>query len=703
MKCTILHESRGRIRVHLACRAMSLREADVLEYYLRAVPGVVDVKVFDRTQDAVVSYQDCRAAVVQALAAFSFQRAEAMELVPEHTSRALNREFEDKLVFTVCRRMFNRLFLPVPVATAITLFRSVKYIREGLKALWHGKLSVAVLDATAVTVSMVRGDFATAGSVMFMLRLGEILEEWTHKKSVADLAGAMALNVDKVWKKAGETEILVPIGEIEAGDEVVVRTGNLIPLDGKVVSGEAMVNQASMTGESMPVPKRPGSPVYAGTVAEEGECVIRVEKAMGSGRYDRIVHMIEESEKLKSTAEDKAARLADRLVPYTLGGTALTYLITRNVTKMLAVLMVDFSCALKLAMPIAVLSAMRESSVHHISVKGGRFLEAVANADTIVFDKTGTLTRATPKVVKVVPFSGCSESEVLQLAACLEEHFPHSMANAVVREARERGISHEEMHSEVEYIVAHGIASRVSGERVVIGSHHFVFEDEHCTIPEDEREKFDNLEPEYSHLYLAASGRLAGVICIADPLRPEASRVLRALRSLGITNTVMMTGDSERTAAAIAKQVGVDQFFAEVLPEDKAAFVQKAKSEGHTVVMIGDGINDSPALSAADVGIAINSGAAIAREIADVTIKADSLEELVILKTIANSLQRRVSANYHFVLTFNSALIALGAMGILQPASSAMLHNLSTIGISLKSMTNLIPEEKAQKALAEKN
>ena len=703
MKCTILHESRGRIRVHLACRAMSLREADVLEYYLRAVPGVVDVKVFDRTQDAVVSYQDCRAAVVQALAAFSFQRAEAMELVPEHTSRALNREFEDKLVFTVCRRMFNRLFLPVPVATAITLFRSVKYIREGLKALWHGKLSVAVLDATAVTVSMVRGDFATAGSVMFMLRLGEILEEWTHKKSVADLAGAMALNVDKVWKKAGETEILVPIGEIEAGDEVVVRTGNLIPLDGKVISGEAMVNQASMTGESMPVPKRPGSPVYAGTVAEEGECVIRVEKAMGSGRYDRIVHMIEESEKLKSTAEDKAARLADRLVPYTLGGTALTYLITRNVTKMLAVLMVDFSCALKLAMPIAVLSAMRESSVHHISVKGGRFLEAVANADTIVFDKTGTLTRATPKVVKVVPFSGCSESEVLQLAACLEEHFPHSMANAVVREARERGISHEEMHSEVEYIVAHGIASRVSGERVVIGSHHFVFEDEHCTIPEDEREKFDDLEPEYSHLYLAASGHLAGVICIADPLRPEASRVLRALRGLGITNTVMMTGDSERTAAAIAKQVGVDQFFAEVLPEDKAAFVQKAKSEGHTVVMIGDGINDSPALSAADVGIAINSGAAIAREIADVTIKADSLEELVVLKTIANSLQRRVSANYRFVLTFNSALIALGAMGILQPASSAMLHNLSTIGISLKSMTNLIPEEKAQKALVEKN
>ena len=476
---------------------------------------------------------------------------------------------------------------------------------------------------------------------------------------------------------------------------VRIHMGNVIPFDGTVVEGEAMVNQSSMTGESMPVVKHEGSFVYAGTVCEEGECVFRVEKTMGGGRYDRIVKMIEQSEKLKSTAEDKAARLADRLVPYTLGGTILTYLLTRNVTKMLAVLMVDFSCALKLAMPIAVLSAMREASASHISVKGGRFLEAVANANTVVFDKTGTLTRATPKVVKVVPFSGRTEAEVLQLAACLEEHFPHSMANAVVREAKERGISHEEMHSEVEYIVAHGIASRVSGDRVVIGSHHFVFEDEHCSIPEEERQKFDDLEPEYSHLYLAASGRLVGVICIADPLRPEAARVLRALRSLGITRTVMMTGDSERTAAAIAKQVGVDRFFAEVLPEDKAAFVQKAKSEGHTVVMIGDGINDSPALSAADIGIAINSGAAIAREIADVTIKADSLEELVALKAIANSLQKRVRANYRFVLTFNSALIALGALGILQPASSAMLHNLSTIGISLKSMTNLLPENKA--------
>ena len=695
MKCKILHETTRRLRVHLCCGQMSLSQADVLEYYLRAQDGVQAVKVYDRTQDAVVLYDAERGSIIRALAAFSFAKAETMELVPEHTSRALNREFEDKLTMTVARRMVSRLFLPAPVTTALAVIRSVKYIREGLSALWHGRLSVAVLDATAVTVSMARGDFATAGSVMFMLRLGEILEEWTHKKSVADLAGAMSLHVDQVWLQTGGTEVLTPIDAVRAGDRIVIRTGSVIPLDGRVADGEAMVNQSSMTGESMPVAKRPGSYVYAGTVVEEGQCVVCVEKASGGGRYDRIVRMIEESEKLKSTAEDRASRLADRLVPYTLGGTALTYLLTRNVTKTLSVLMVDFSCALKLAMPLAVLSAMREAGREHITVKGGKFLEAVAAADTIVFDKTGTLTRATPKVVKVVPFSGCSESEVLQLAACLEEHFPHSMANAVVREAKERGISHEEMHSEVEYIVAHGIASRVSGERVVIGSHHFVFEDEHCTIPEDEREKFDNLEPEYSHLYLAASGRLAGVICIADPLRPEASRVLRALRGLGITNTVMMTGDSERTAAAIAKQVGVDQFFAEVLPEDKAAFVQKAKSEGHTVVMIGDGINDSPALSAADVGIAINSGAAIAREIADVTIKADSLEELVILKTIANSLQRRVSANYHFVLTFNSALIALGAMGILQPASSAMLHNLSTIGISLKSMTNLLPENKA--------
>ena len=693
MKCKILHETTGRLRVHLCCGRMTVSQADVLEYYLRAQDGVQAVKVYDRTQDAVVLYDAERGSILRALAVFSFAKAEAMELVPEHTSRALNREFEDKLVIAVMRRCISKLFLPAPITTALALLRSVKYIREGLSALWHGKLSVAVLDATAVTVSMARGDFATAGSVMFMLHLGEILEEWTHKKSVADLASAMSLRVDSVWQQVNGAEVLTRITDVKPGDRIVIRTGGMIPLDGRVVEGEAMVNQSSLTGESMPVAKHPGSPVYAGTVAEEGECVISVEKSSGSGRYDRVVHMIEESEKLKSTAEDKASRMADRRVPLSLGGTVVTYLLSRNVTKMLAVLMVDFSCALKLSMPLAVLSAMRECGNYHITVKGGKYLEALAKADTIVFDKTGTLTHATPQVVQVVPFSSYEEREVLQLAACLEEHFPHSMANAVVRAAKERGISHEEMHSEVEYIVAHGIASRVGGERVVIGSHHFVFEDEHCTVPAGEMDKFNDLDPQYSHLYMAASGQLVGVICIADPLRPEASHVLRQLRKLGISNTVMMTGDSDRTAAAIAKQVGVNQYFAEVLPEDKASFVQKAKAEGHTVVMIGDGINDSPALSAADIGIAIHSGAAIAREIADVTIKADSLEELVALKAIANQLQRRVSANYRFVLSFNSTLIVLGAMGILQPATSAMLHNLSTIGISLKSMTNLLQEE----------
>ena len=688
MKCKILHESAGRMRVHLNCRRMTLHQADVLEYYLRNVDGVREVSVFDRTQDAVIVYRADRAALVHALAAFSFDKAETMDLVPDHTTRKLNREFEDKLSWTVIRRVISKLFFPLPVTTALAIYHSIKYIREGLSALLHGKL--AVLDATAVTVSMVRGDFSTASSVMFMLRLGEILEDWTHKKSVADLAGAMSLNVDHVWLKTGETETLVPIGDIQAGDCVVVRTGSLIPLDGKVVSGEAMVNQASMTGESMPVPKREGSYVYAGTVAEEGECVVRVEKALGGGRYDRIVRMIEESEKLKSTAEDKASRLADKLVPYTLGGTILTYLITRNITKMLAVLMVDFSCALKLSMPIAVLSAMRESSSHHISVKGGRFLEAVAQANTIVFDKTGTLTHATPTVVQVVPFGTRTEDEVLQIAACLEEHYPHSMANAVVQAAAAKGIRHDEMHSEVQYVVAHGIASQIGGEKAVIGSQHFVFEDEGCYIPTNECGKFDALPPEYSHLYLAIGGVLAGVICIADPLREEASEVLKQLRGLGIRKAVMMTGDNDRTASVIAKQVGVDHYYAEVLPEDKANFVEQEKAAGHTVIMLGDGINDSPALSAADVGIAISDGAAIAREIADVTIAADSLRELVLLKSIANGLQKRTKSNYRFIMSFNSTLIVLGAMGILPPATSALLHNASTLGVSLKSMTNLL-------------
>ena len=691
MKCKILHESPGRMRIRTLCGAMSLRQADILEAYLKKVDGAKSVKVYDRTGDAVICYTGSRDAMLHALAVFSYARSE--ELAPEHSSRALNREFEDKLVFTVLRRAGNQLFLPSPIRTAIAIFRSAKYIKAGLTSLLHGRLTVSVLDATAVTVSMVRGDFATAGSVMFMLRLGEILEEWTHKKSVADLAGAMSLNVDKVWLKADGTEVLVPIGEVKAGDCIVVRTGGMIPLDGKVIDGEATVNQASITGESMPVPKGPGSYVYAGTVAEEGECVIQVEKAVGGGRYDRIVKMIEESEKLKSTAEDKASRLADRLVPYTLGGTALTYLLTRNTMKALAVLMVDFSCALKLSMPIAVLSAMRESSGYHISVKGGRFMEAVANADTVVFDKTGTLTYATPTVAKVVSFDGYSASEMLRLAACLEEHYPHSMANAVVEEARRLGLDHKEYHSQVEYVVAHGISSSVEDKKVIIGSAHFVFEDEGCVVPAGEEEKFNALPEEYSHLYLCIAGRLAAVICIADPLRKEAKSAIEALHACGISKVVMMTGDNRKTAQAVAREVGVDQFFAEVLPEDKANFVRQEKAAGRKVIMIGDGVNDTPALSEADVGIAINTGAAIAREIADVTIASEDLFELVTLRQLSQQLMRRIHRNYRFIVSFNCMLIALGVAGVIQPTTSALLHNASTLGISLDSMTDLLKKE----------
>ena len=695
MKCKILHETTGRLRVHLCCGRMTLPQADVLEYYLRARDGVQEVKVYDRTQDAVVVYGGKRENVISALAQFSFAKAETMELVPEHTSRALNREFEDKLAVTVMRRCISKLFLPAPITTALALLRSVKYIREGISALWHGKLSVSVLDATAVTVSMARGDFATAGSVMFMLHLGEILEDWTHKKSVADLAGAMSLNVDHVWLKTGETETLVPIGDIQAGDCVVVRTGNLIPLDGKIVSGEAMVNQASMTGESMPVPKREGSYVYAGTVAEEGECVVRVEKALGGGRYDRIVHMIEESEKLKSTAEDKASRLADRLVPYTLGGTALTYLLTRNVTKMLSVLMVDFSCALKLAIPIAVLSAMRESNGYHISVKGGRFLEAVAKADTIVFDKTGTLTHAAPTVAQVVPFGEQNEAEMLRLAACLEEHYPHSMANAVVEEAKRRALTHEGYHSQVQYVVAHGISSMVEEKKVIIGSAHFVFEDEGCRIPAGEQPKFDALSAAYSHLYLCMDGELAAVICIHDPLRREAREAVKALHESGFTNVVMMTGDNRHTAEAVAAEVGVDAVYAEVLPEDKAAFIRQEKAKGHTVIMVGDGVNDSPALSEADAGIAISTGAAIAREIADITVASEDLFALVTLRRLGEALMERIHGSYRFIVGFNLTLIVLGVAGVLPPTISALLHNGSTLGIGLKNMTDLLDENKS--------
>ena len=692
MKCKILHDTAGRLRVHLCCKRMTLRQADVLEYYLLAVDGVRSVKVYDRTRDAVVVYDAERERMIRALARFSFEKAEKLGLAPEHTSRTLNREFEDKLALTVMRRCASNLFLPAPVTSALAVIRSAKYIKEGLLALWHRKLSVAVLDATAVTVSMVRGDFATAGSVMFMLRLGEILEEWTHKKSVADLASAMSLRVENVWQQVDGTEVLTKVTDVKPGDRIVIRTGGMIPLDGRVVEGEAMVNQSSLTGESMPVAKRPGSPVYAGTVAEEGECVVCVEKVSGSGRYDRVVRMIEESEKLKSTAEDKASRMADRLVPYTLGGTAVTYLLTRDVTKMLAVLMVDFSCALKLAIPVAVLSAMRESSGHHISVKGGRFLEAVAKADTIVFDKTGTLTYATPKVAQVVPFGGHREADMLRLAACLEEHYPHSMANAVVEEAKRRGLTHEEYHSQVQYVVAHGISSMVENKKVIIGSAHFVFEDEGCCIPEGEQKKYDALPAAYSHLYLCIDGELAAVICIHDPLRREAKDAVKALHESGFTNVVMMTGDNRRTAESVAAEVGVDAVYAEVLPEDKAAFIRQEKEKGHTVIMVGDGVNDSPALSEADAGIAISTGAAIAREIADITVASEDLFELVTLRKLSEALMARIHGSYRFIVAFNLSLIALGVAGVLPPAISALLHNTSTLGIGLKNMTDLLEE-----------
>ena len=693
MKCKILHESRGRIRVHLMCNRMTLHDADILEYYMRNIDGVTSVKVYDRTQDAIIIYKTERKNIIRALAKFSFKSKEAIELVPEHTSRQLHRDFEDRLIFTTVSHIATKLFLPVPIRTALTLFRSIKYIRKGLKALLSRKLSVSVLDATAVSVSIIRGDFSTASSVMFMLNLGEILEDWTHKKSVADLASTMSLNVDKVWLKTDTCEVLVPIGDIQAGDKIVVRTGNMIPLDGKVVSGEATVNQSSMTGESLPVVKTVGSYVYAGTVAEEGECVICVDKASGSGKYDRIVRMIEESEKLKSVAEDKASSLADKLVPYMLGGTILTYLLTRNVTKAMAVLMVDFSCALKLAMPIAVLSAMRESNDYNISVKGGRFLEAVANANTVVFDKTGTLTYATPKVAEIVTFGNHTENEMLRLAACLEEHYPHSIANAVVDEAKKRGLSHEEYHSEVKYVVAHGISSAVNNKKVIIGSYHFVFEDEGCSIPEGDEEKFHSLSSEYSHLYLCISGELAAVICIYDPLRSEAKDAIAALHKCGISKVVMMTGDNKKTAKAVAKIVGVDEYYAEVLPEDKANFIRSEKAKGRKVIMIGDGVNDSPALSEADAGIAINTGAAIAKEIADITIASENLFEIVTLRKLSEALMARIHRNYRFIVSFNLMLIILGVSGVILPTTSALFHNMSTLGISLKSMTNLLEEK----------
>ena len=690
MKCKILHESSGRIRLRAEMRRMTMEEADQLEAYLAALPGVRQATVYERTCDMVILYREGREQVLDGVATFRFDREAMVASTPENSGRALNRQYQERLVNMVLFRAARVLFLPTPLQQLYTLFRSVRYLWHGARCLLRRKLEVEVLDALSIGVSIVRNDYSTAASVMFLLRLGELLEEWTRKKSLGDLARCMSLNVDRVWLKRSDTEVLVPITQVKAGDTICVHTGNVIPLDGRVLSGEACVNQASLTGESLAVRKAEGACVYAGTVVEEGECIILVEQQSGSGRYDQIVSMIEESEKLKSSTENRALALADRLVPYSLAGTALTYLLTRNATRAISILMVDFSCALKLSMPLAVLSAMRECGSYHITVKGGKYLEAMAKADTIVFDKTGTLTHATPTVARVVPFGGRDERSVLCVAACLEEHYPHSMANAVVKEALRRGISHEEMHSEVEYVVAHGIASRIDGEKVVIGSYHFVFEDEGCVIPAGEQERFDALPPEYSHLYLAMGGTLAGVICVADPLREEASAVLNSLRKLGISKAVMMTGDNERTAAVIAKEVGVDEYFAEVLPEDKARFVEQEKAAGRTVVMIGDGINDSPALSAADVGIAISDGAAIAREIADITIAADDLFELVLLKMTANGLLKRTDGNYRFVLGFNGTLIVLGAAGILPPATSALLHNLSTLGISIRSMTNLL-------------
>ena len=689
MNATILHESRGRIRFRLRQKQMTLAQADLLEAWIQGKSWCRQVTVHERTCCVILYYDGTRQAVLNEIRHFSWQEAERTTALPAHSSRALNREFEEKLVAKVVCKAACTLFLPPPLRLARILWHMIPFVRRGLRCLLRRRVKVELLDALSISVSACRRDFGTAGMVMFLLEVGELLEEWTRKKSVADLARCMSLNVDRVWLRTAQGEVLVPVSQIQPGDAVVVRAGGIIPVDGLVLEGEVTVNQASLTGESIPVPKRPGGAVYAGTVVEEGECVLEVKQASGQSRYDQIVHMIEQSEQMKSEAESKAANLADKLVPYTFAGSLLSFALTRNVARALSVLMVDFSCALKLAMPLAVLSAMREAGRAHITVKGGKFLEAVAAADTIVFDKTGTLTRACPRVAQVVPFGGKEEAEMLRLAACLEEHFPHSMANAVVEEAKRRGLRHEEYHSKVEYLVAHGIASTVDGERVLIGSAHFVFEDEGCVIPEGEQERFDALPPEYSHLYLAVGGQLAAVICISDPLREEAKEALSALRTLGITSTVMLTGDSYRTAAAIAAQVGVDDFRAGVLPADKAEYVARLRREGHTVLMVGDGINDSPALSEADAGIAISDGAAIAREIADITIAADSLWELVELRRIAMALMARIHSNYRFVIGFNGTLIALGVAGVLPPATSATLHNLSTLGVSLRSMSRL--------------
>ncbi|MBS6793276.1 heavy metal translocating P-type ATPase [[Ruminococcus] lactaris] len=693
MRFCIKHEMKGRLRIHIIQNRMTYAEADTLSWYLEEQENVTEVKVYERTADAVICYKGEREEILTVLKQFSYEKAEVPETVLSSSGRQLNEEYKERLITKTVLHYGSKLFLPMPVRAVITSVKSVKYIWKGIRCLAHGRLEVPVLDATAISVSVFRKDFATAGSVMFLLGIGEIIEEWTHKKSVGDLARSMSLNVKKVWLKREDQEILVKSSEVQPGDEIIVHIGNVIPFDGEVSDGEGMVNQASLTGEAMPVRRVSGQSVYAGTVLEEGELQIRVKAVTGSTRYEKIVSMIEDSEKLKSSVEGKAEHLADRLVPYTLLGTGAAWLLTRNVTRTLSVLMVDFSCALKLAMPITVLSAIREAGENHITVKGGKFLEAVADADTIVFDKTGTLTKATPTVKDVVVFGEYPKEEALRIAACLEEHFLHSMAKAVVDAAKERNLSHEEMHSKVEYIVAHGISSYINDKKVVIGSSHFVFEDEECTIDPQYQDRYDTLPPEYSHLYLAIEHKLAAVICIEDPLREEAAEMVKSLKAAGITKVVMMTGDSERTAAAIAKRVGVDEYYAEVLPEDKANFVEKEKSEGRKVIMIGDGINDSPALSAADAGIAISDGAEIAREIADITIAADDLREVVTLKLLSNLMLKRIHRNYRSIVGINSGLIVLGVTGMIQPTMSALLHNTSTLLISLRSMRNLLPEK----------
>ena len=693
MKATIVHESRGRLRLRLHHRALTLRQADLLETWLKGQSWVCEAAVHERTGCVILTYQGDRAQVLSAIGGFTWAEAERVVTLPEHSTRELNRSFQEKLAGKVLGKAACTLFLPAPLRAAQVIRHMIPFLRKGLHCLRQRRIKVELLDALSIGISACRRDFGTAGAVMFLLELGELLEDWTRKKSVADLAESLSLHVDRVWLQTPAGEVLTPIAQVRPGDRVVIRAGGVIPVDGVLAEGEATVNQASLTGEPVPVPKRPGGAVYAGTVVEEGECVIEVRQASGQSRYDQIVTMIERSEQMKSAAEAKASGLADKLVPYTFAGSLLGFVLTRSVTRALSVLMVDFSCALKLAMPLAVLSAMREAGREHITVKGGKFLEAVAGADTIVFDKTGTLTHACPRVVQVVPFGGRDEAEMLRLAACLEEHFPHSMANAVVAEAKRRGLTHEEYHSKVEYLVAHGIASAVDGEQVRIGSAHFIFEDEGVQIPTEEQARFDALPPEYSQLYLAIDGELAAVLCISDPLREEAHSVLEALRGLGLHHTVMLTGDSPRTAAAIASQAGVDEFRAGVLPADKADYVAALRRQGHTVLMVGDGINDSPALSEADAGIAISDGAAIAREIADITIAADSLWELVRLRQLAMALMTRIHANYRFVIGFNGVLIALGMAGVLPPAASAMLHNLSTLGVSLHSMY-VLPEKR---------